>query len=231
MRKLFGNNVLRPSNTAVIVGFIVTFMVIFSLNLVAIPRVFGYGGTTSTTSSSSSTSVCGDARPASTPNLFQINASSTTAKLFFTPISNTNKYYISFSTKPSAEEHGTEVTLAKEGVQSYTVYHLKPNTTYYFKVRGQNGCMSGDWSNIMKITTRSSFLSKVVSFFKNSISKPVSILLQKIIKPAKQTQVTTPPVITPPLQTNPTLVPETETTTPPVVVPTPKKKCFLWWCW
>ncbi len=111
----------------------------------------------STPSSSSpllnQTPACGDLKPLFIPDLFQINTTKTTAKLFFTPLPDTNQYYISFSTKPTALEHGTLVTLSREGVQNFTVNLLKPNTTYYFKVRGQNGCQPGEWSKVMKIKT------------------------------------------------------------------------------
>jgi len=136
----------------------------------------------SNNSSNSSTSSpsCNDTTPTGISDLFQINVNSTTAKLFFTPISSTNRYHISFSTKPNAEEHGADVTLAREGVQNFTVNLLKPNTTYYFKVRGLNGCMAGNWSNIMKITTKAKGVTKTIPFYKTTnifqkiVSKVVS---------------------------------------------------------
>jgi uncharacterized protein YjdB len=102
-----------------------------------------------------STPTCGDRKPMILADLFQINTSNRSAKIYFTPITDTEKYYISFSEKPHAEEHGELVLLLKEGVQSHTIYYLKPNTTYYVKVRGQVGCMPGEWSNIMKFKTNS----------------------------------------------------------------------------
>ncbi len=110
--------------------------------------------TSSSSSSLSSTSACFDAKPVGVTDLFQIDTTKDQAALFFTPINGNSKYYISFSTNPSAEEHGAEVSLGSEGVQSFTVNYLSPNTTYYFKVRGQNGCMPGDWSNIKSATTK-----------------------------------------------------------------------------
>ncbi len=98
------------------------------------------------------------------PDLFQINTTKNTAKLFFTPI-DTNQFYIAFSTKPNAEENGELVTLSKEGVQSHTIYFLKPNTTYYIKVRGQNGCMPGKWSDILTFKTNKSIFYKYLSKF------------------------------------------------------------------
>jgi hypothetical protein len=137
-------------------------------------KIFTTAGSVSTQNTSSNDSshgapICGDAKPASTPDLFQIDTTSTSAKLFFTPISNTADFYISFSTNPNAEEHGEQVSLIKEGVQSITVYFLKPKTTYYFKVRGQIGCMPGDWSSIQKVITRPNTIIKPVSFYKYAL--------------------------------------------------------------
>ncbi len=97
---------------------------------------------------------CSSSKPVSVSDLFQINASKTSAKLYFTPQSDTSQYFISFSSQnTNAEEHGEQVTLLSEGVQSHTIYYLKPNTNYYLKVRGQNGCAPGNWSNILKFKT------------------------------------------------------------------------------
>jgi hypothetical protein len=167
--------------------------------------------TSNNSSNNNSTPTCNDEKPSSIPDLFQINTTKNSAKLFFTPISNTNKYVFSFSTKPNAQENGAEVTLAREGVQNYTINLLKPNTIYYFKVRGQNGCMTGDWSNIMQIKTNSQ------KYFKN-------------IKPIKTVLTTKKVVVVPTITTTkiltPTIIPPQ-----PIVTSAPiKKSCFLWWC-
>lgn len=183
------------------------------------------GNTKNNSSSSSSSSpsspptssFCNNSPPTLTPDLFQINTTLNTAKLFFTPLSDTNQFYFSFSTKPNAEEYGEQVTLAKEGVQSHIIYFLKPNTFYYFKVRGQNGCMPGNWSNIMKIKTNQAI------FYKNSPS-PKEV---KIIKTSQSTN-TSIPTISQPIVT---AVPIKNTTPPVTPISTPQKKCLLWWCW
>jgi len=46
MQKLFKTIVSFRSNTATIIGFIVVFMLFFSLNLINVPRIFGYAGPT-----------------------------------------------------------------------------------------------------------------------------------------------------------------------------------------
>lgn len=95
---------------------------------------------------------CGVEKPFAT-ELFQINTTKNSATIYFSPISNTNQFVISYSTNPSAEEHGAQVDLAREGVQNYTISMLQPNTDYYFKVRGQHGCRPGEWSEVLKART------------------------------------------------------------------------------
>lgn len=110
----------------------------------------------SSTSSSPSlpaSSSCSDPEPPGVPDLFQITTTLNTAKLNFTPVSGVSKYYISYSRDQGAEEYGVEVDLGSEGVQNYTINLLSSGTTYYFKVRGQNGCTPGKWSNIKSATT------------------------------------------------------------------------------
>lgn len=160
-------------------------------------------------------STCHNSRPFFTPDLFEIRTTSNSAKLFFTPSDN-NQYYISFSINPNAEQNGELVTLTKEGVQSHNIFFLKPNTTYYIKVRGQNGCMPGDWSNIMKFKTDSQI------YYKNFFPVKNNSVLGAITKSTSKEEITPTPIIsqTPQLDVSPKT--ETQET---------KKKCFLWWCW
>ena len=152
---------------------------------------------TSSNNSSPTTYVpdhnCHSTKPSSISDLFQINTSSNTAKIYFTPQTDTSDYFISFSSiNNNAEEHGERVTLLREGVQSHTIYSLKPNTTYYVKVRGQNGCMPGDWSNIMQFKTNSRIyyrytpITKANNFIKKTtttVKKTVSNTWNNIILP------------------------------------------------
>ncbi len=180
---------------------------------------------TSSSSSSSSPSssnpgppCCGDPSPSSISDLFEIQTTATTAKLFFTPISNTSDFYISFSQNSHAEEHGELVRLLREGVQSHTINYLKPNTTYYIKVRGQNGCMPGDWSSIMKFTTNNQTYYK---YFSSKTSSKI-IVTPTLVPNNNAVEPTPSPTESPQPTQSPTLS-ETE--------PQNSKKCFLWWCW
>ncbi len=98
---------------------------------------------------------CSSQNPVSVANLFQIDMKGTTAKLYFSPIANTKDFYISYSKNKNAEEHSVYANLNNIGVQSFTINLLNPNSKYYFKVRGVNGCAFGDWSNIMSANTSS----------------------------------------------------------------------------
>jgi len=197
---------------------------------------YGEGETTSTTTSTSTSSnnssnttpSCNDSAPAK-PELFQIDVKGNSTKLFFTPLQSTNKFYISYSTKNTAEEHGVEVELAKEGVQHFTVNALKPNTQYYFKIRGQNGCTPGEWSNILKATSKSAGLKSIISYYLYGVRTKVATLFssdklpkEKSVPPITITKESDQTITTPPTPTN---EPESKQQ------PEKKQTCFLWWCW
>lgn len=117
-------------------------------------QVFGYPIPAITTTTASAPN-CSDKKPGSAPDLFQINTTNNSAKLFFTPASDpVNKYNISYGEKENNLIFGVEYSQdSSNGVLSYTINSLSPNTTYYFKIRGGNGCMPGDWSNIRSAKT------------------------------------------------------------------------------
>lgn len=108
---------------------------------------------TSNTSSTNHTSAqftCSTQKPVSAPDLFQIDNSNSSSTLYFTPTNPVSSYVISYGLSPSADEHAAIYTNPpREGVISYTVNELKPNRAYFFKVRGLNGCSSGDWSQTL----------------------------------------------------------------------------------
>lgn len=116
-------------------------------------------GNSSNNSSSgtSNNSGCSEAKPSSAPDLFEIDTAKTAASLYFAPAGNpNNKYYIAYGLNQNAEMYGVEFNQNySSGAIKYNIDHLKPNTTYYFKVRGGNGCTAGDWGKIVAATTGS----------------------------------------------------------------------------
>lgn len=184
---------------------------------------------TNSSSNSPSTSGCTNSPPVLVSDLFQINTNSTKAKIYFTPIDVT-QFYISFSTKSNAEEYGELVTLAREGVQSHTIYLLKPNTTYYIKVRGQNGCAPGKWSNIMTFTTPSSSTKQTI-FYKNTkltnIIHGIKSVINKIMPTKKTTKTKT---VIPVPNSIPTVVTKTTTSITTEKQTIKKKFCIFKLC-
>ena len=118
--------------------------------------------------SAASAPTCNDIQNQSIPDLFQIDVDSTRATVYYAPVAGRNTdYYISFSERAGIYEHGTFTGQGESsGVLSFTVYYLKPNTTYYFMIRGQNGCMPGEWSGEMRIKTRSKGFEIKIPFLK-----------------------------------------------------------------
>lgn len=189
-----------------------------------------------------STPLCTDEQPSEAPDLFQADSTSTSIKIFFTPISNTNTYHVSYSSKPSAEEHGVEVTLEREGVQNYMIHALKPRTTYYFKVRGQHGCMPGDWSGVMKIATRSQGSLSALPSYKYAAKNQSPVFTQEVTTLNATTKNMLPPSPKTVMGASDEKALDTITVTsaptkhesptaPQREQPQPTKTCFLWMCW
>lgn len=147
------------------------------------PTPTASNNTTATPSSNSpSAPSCTAVTPIHTPDLFQIDVSNTQARLYFTPLNkHVTNYYISYGYTPEDQRFGVMTDLGPStGVLAYVINELSPNLTYYFKVRPQNDCMPGNWSNQMKATTVKSstgakyykgFLTRIFSVFPKHITE------------------------------------------------------------
>jgi hypothetical protein len=98
---------------------------------------------------------CTDLPPSSAPQLYQIDAKNNKATLYFSPAGNpVSYYYVAYGYKGQEELFVVKfANKYKGGAISYSVNHLLPNTTYYFKVRGGNMCKVGPWSNSLSAKT------------------------------------------------------------------------------
>lgn len=94
---------------------------------------------------------CTDSITSEKPQLFQTTLQDNKVTVFFTPLGGVNEYYLSYSNNNNAEEHGVMATLSDQGVQQWTIGDLNFDATYYFKVRGQKDCATGEWSNIQAV--------------------------------------------------------------------------------
>src|SRR3989344_2117362 len=187
-------------------------------------------------SNNSSSSSCTNFPPSSAPLLYQIDASAKEATLYFVPASSpVDSYLISYGLDSNANSYSTPKFLGwTNGAIKYTINSLSPNTVYYLKVRGNNGCMPGEWSNTMIIKTTNNILTNAKfypnSFIPNTTTK--NVLITSNIQPIKQiVKSTTPPL--PVSSLAPTKVSGVKDSTPqsnPKPSPKPSKQCFLFWC-
>ncbi len=123
---------------------------------------------------------CRKGAPTNTPDLFQVDVNNSQATLYFSPVNNADRYYISYGDGESTGQYGVEfVTGVSTGVIGYTINHLSPLQQYSFVVRGGNGCMPGDWGNHMTVTTRRSSAGGQ-SYYKSFISRVLSVFPQAI---------------------------------------------------
>lgn len=126
------------------------------------PTVPGVPSTTSSNANSSSTfsSVCTDTAPgAKAPWLYgAIAQNAKSILLYFTqsdaPV---NKYVLEYGTKSGEYPYGVQdMGINTRGQMTFLVKSLSPNTTYYFRIRGGNGCAAGAWSNELSAKTKGS---------------------------------------------------------------------------
>lgn len=103
----------------------------------------------STASPTATAPGCDLVAPLTAPDLFQIERSGTTAKLYFAPVlENSSEYVISYGLTGNDWRIGTSLPkLQTSGVEQVEINHLDPKATYWFTVRTGNGCATGPWSS------------------------------------------------------------------------------------
>lgn len=89
------------------------------------------------------------------PKIFQIWATQTTATIYFVPSADPqDSYTISYGVYSDAGMYNVTFNYSdKSGAIPYTINALSAATPYYFKVRANNGCMTGEWSNTLNLKT------------------------------------------------------------------------------
>lgn len=157
--------------------------------------------------------ACHDTKPPSQPDLFQIDVNDTQASLYFAPTPGADRFYISYGDGETVDQYGVEVVSGEStGVIGFTINHLQPGQRYTFTVRSGNGCMPGDWSNRMTITTRRTAYGGA-SYYKNFVARILAHFPMPIdyVQPTDQvlgaatTQTVTLQCFTEPVQVDPPL--------------------------
>ncbi len=143
---------------------------------------------TSTSNSGDGIERCNLNSPSSAPNLFQINVTDNTATLYFSPAGKPySNYFVSFGNGKNNQGYGAIFNQeSTDGVISFKVSDLKSNSIYTFKVRGGNGCATGEWSKDLTVKTSSS-KNKMVSYYPQSVVYyVVDHTVQKVVNQIKQ---------------------------------------------
>jgi nucleoid-associated protein YgaU len=111
-------------------------------------------GQNNNSNSSNSTPSCNGSSP-SAPSIFQIWATKDKATMHFVPSRDQqNSYTVSYGPYSDAEMYNATFSYSdKGGAIPYTINSLNQGTVYYFKVRANNGCVPGSWSNTLSIRT------------------------------------------------------------------------------
>lgn len=139
----------------------------------------GSGSSSSSGSSGSSPTQesCTLPPPTASPDLFQIQSTANSAKLYFTPTGgNTTGYTISYGRTTDANDYSASFnTSDTSGAQTYTINDLSQNTIWYFKIRANNNCAPGTYSSVTSASTVSPSTPNLLQkLFSNQALSPIS---------------------------------------------------------
>ncbi len=108
--------------------------------------------TASTSTSTAGSAACSDAKPGGAPTLVSISSAQNSVTLTWSKASNpVSNYLIAYGDSPHTFQYGNP-NVGGSGTINYTVRGLSGGTTYYFKAKAINGCMPGDYSNVLSAT-------------------------------------------------------------------------------
>lgn len=163
------------------------------------------GSGSSGSSSAPQDHSCSEKAPVGFPDLFQINTTGSEATLFLAPLSSgVDKYQVMYGTQPGVDQYGATFDQGpSEGVVSFTIGHLNPNTLYYFRVSAGKSCAFGNWSNEMEVRTNSRGSVSVVKYYKGGIMTAVK-------KPSSPTSTSVSPTPTNEAPAQPSPAPQAE---------------------
>ena len=155
--------------------------------------LFGQSSNGSSTSSSSTSSTttnsnsgCSATAPKTSPDLFQINATSSSATLYLTTLGKkANKYLVEYGLKSNAPQYSTVFSPNQSlWIASQEIKDLAPNTTYYFRVSGANDCASGPAGKELSIKTSAKGSNSEKIYYKSSKTSLVQTSVVRTETPA-----------------------------------------------
>lgn len=178
---------------------------------------------------------CTDSSPgARAPWLYAATAqSSSSILLYFTEAQDpVDRYALEFGTSANNYQFGAD-NIGGKGSYQYLVQSLSPGITYYFRVRGGNGCATGPWSNEISVQTKGWFSFSSLDIIKIVIptSTPTPVIRRIATPTIKPTTIPTfrksptpslRPTATP--TKRPTLTPTVTIRPRPSTTPTPTRR-------
>jgi hypothetical protein len=191
----------------------------------------GSGSGSSGGSSGSGGSTCSTPGTLKAPDLFEIRTVNTSAELYITPLLDATEYVVSYGYQAGTHQFGTVFAATNNaGVTKLTINNLTPNTVYYFMVRAQFGCQSGEWSPSLKVKTTNSAAKQSI-FYAYGPQKDTSNYLS-VARQKKMGRSTIQTVTQSELETTNTSSPDTKPSPAPQKQTEPDKevpKIQSWW--
>lgn len=141
------------------------------------------------------TPSCSNQPPGSkAPTIYgAISHNNSSIEIFFTDAdSPTDHYVLMYGTKSGSYQYGiNSFGEIGKGQQSFTIKSLQPDTKYYFKVRGGNGCAVGPWSGELAATTQPFFVTNNLDITSTSLKASTNhnnnhVTIQPSIAPKKK---------------------------------------------
>jgi hypothetical protein len=130
--------------------------------------------TQSTTTTTAGAPTCGNDAPSTAPFIYSATPISNTSVLLkFSEAKNADRYALEFGLKSGKYIYGAHYIGGAE-TKDYLVRFLSTGTTYYFRIRGGNGCATGPWSSEIKVITKGSVISGKINSVINKIEKSVN---------------------------------------------------------
>ena len=91
-----------------------------------------------------------------------------------------NDYTVWYGQTKNASQYTSASMNGEEQLKSYTIGALNPYAVYYFKIQPQNGCKTGDFSNI--ITSKGKMIFQTTGYTQSvSYTMPGTVTKKKVV--------------------------------------------------
>lgn len=99
------------------------------------------------------TSECSEQKPGSAPEIYQIDRTASSVKLYVNPGGDPyNSFFISYGVGADTYHYATYFgSLIASGALSHEIDGLSTGMSYSFKVQAMNGCTPSNWSNTLAV--------------------------------------------------------------------------------